>query len=195
MSGLICKECKYKAEDIYDYDGHVWSEICTDPTVQKDDGDNHSFSCEYCEDKFASLRDLMKHKKKQHAENVQLCWNYADGKCEFDDEKCWFLHKSENESFECTSCNKTFKVQAKLLHHRKINHIDSVPSCKKLISGTCKYGSEKCWFNHSDLINNPQNENNENEQNTNESIMEKIFQMMEKFTQQIAEIKERNNLK
>ena len=57
------------------------------------------------------------------------------------------------------------------------------------------YGSEKCWFNHSDLINNPQNENNENEQNTNESIMEKIFQMMEKFTQQIAEIKERNNLK
>ena len=35
----------------------------------------------------------------------------------------------------------------------------------------------------------------ENEQNTNESIMEKIFQMMEKFTRKIAEIKERNNLK
>ena len=56
--------------------------------MQKNDGDNHSFSCEYCEDKFANLRELMKHKNKQHAENVQRCWNYADGKCEFDDKKC-----------------------------------------------------------------------------------------------------------
>ena len=34
-SGLICKECRTKAEDIYDYDGHLCSEKCNDPTVQK----------------------------------------------------------------------------------------------------------------------------------------------------------------
>ena len=66
--GLICKECKYKAEDIYDYDGHVWSEICTDPTVQKEQECNDSLSCEFGEDKFARLRELMQHKKKPHAE-------------------------------------------------------------------------------------------------------------------------------
>ena len=61
--GLICKECKYKAEDIYDYDGHVWSEICTDPTVQKEKEENLSKSCVSWDDKFASLRELMHHKK------------------------------------------------------------------------------------------------------------------------------------
>ena len=71
--GLICTECYYKAEDIHDYDGHVWSEIYTDPTVQKENGDNHSFSCEFCEDKFTSLRKLMKHKKKQYVEMMMVC--------------------------------------------------------------------------------------------------------------------------
>ena len=110
-------------------------------------------------------------------------------------EKCWFLYNSENKSFECNSCNKTFKVLAKFLHHRKIKHSDSVQACKKQLSGTCKYGSEMCWFSHRDLANSAKSENSENEQNTNETIMEKIFQMMEKFTQQIVEMKERNNLK
>ena len=189
--GLICKECKYKAEDIYDYDGHVWSEICTDPTVQKEKEENLSKSCEYCEDKFASLRELMHHKKNQHAENVNPCWNYASGKCDFGDDKCWFIHKSENGGrFECTSCETTFAVQAKLLQHRKQNHIDSVQSCRNMVSGACKYGIEKYWFNNSDLIN----ENGE-KLNDNEEVVEKIFKMMEKFTKQLVEIKEVNNLK
>ena len=57
-----------------------------------------------------------------------------------------------------------------------------------MISGFCKYGSEKCWFKHD------KNDNNE-KQNDNEEVIEKIFQMMEKFTQQIVDIKEINNLK
>ena len=193
--GLICKECKYKAEDIYDYDGHVWSEICTDPTVQKAHVDDNSLSCEFCDDKFARLRELMQHKKKQHAENVNLCWNYAGGKCEFGDTKCWFSHVNKSESiFECTSCDKTFPVKAKLLHHRKNTHLDSVQNCSNMISGFCKYGSENCWFKHGDFANNDKNDNNE-KLNENEEVIEKIFQMMEKFTKQIVEIKEVNNLK
>ena len=54
---------------------------------------------------------------------------------------------------------------------------------------------EKCWFNHNDYINTSKNENNENGKNANEAVMEKLFQMMEKFAQQIMEIKERNDLK
>ena len=88
--------------------------------MQKEKEENSSISYEFCEDKFASLRELMQHKKKQHAENVNHCWNYAGGKCEFGEAKCWFLHVDKRESnVECTSCEKTFPVKAKLLQHRK----------------------------------------------------------------------------
>ena len=171
--GLICKECKYKAEDIYDYDGHVWSEICTDPTVQKKQEDDYSISCEFCDEKFARLRELMHHKKKQHAENVKPCWNFASGKCEFGDTKCWFLHVSKSESsFECTSCDKIFPVKAKLLHHRKNTHLESVQTCSNMMSGFCKYGADKCWFKH---VNNDKNDKKEKEDD-NEEVIEKIFE-------------------
>ena len=60
-----------------------------------------------------------------------------------------------------------------------------------MLSGICKYG----WFSHSEFVNISKNENNENYLNANEAFMEKIFQIMEKFTPQIVEIKERNNLR
>jgi hypothetical protein len=91
----------------------------------------------------------------------------------------------------CTSCDKTFPVKATLLQHRKNNHLESVQTCSNMISGFCKYGSEKCWFKHD---KNDNNDNNE-KQNDNEEVIEKIFQMMEKFIHQIVDIKEINNLK
>ena len=63
-----------------------------------------------------------------------------------------------------------------------------------MTSGTCKYGSENCWFNHGDSINSSKNENKE-KLNDNEEVIEKIFKMMEKFTEQIMNMKEINNLK
>ena len=63
-----------------------------------------------------------------------------------------------------------------------------------MISGTCKYGTENCWFNHGERENTSKNEINE-KLNGNEELIEKIFQMMEKISQQIVEMKELNNLK
>ena len=196
--GLICKECKYKAEDIYDYDGHVWSEICTDPTVQKEREADHSLSCEFCEEKFGKLRNLMRHKKSQHEESINLCWNYASGNCKFGEDDCWFSHSNGDEtrrgdsSFECNNCDETFSVKARFLHHMKKHHVESVPTCRNMTEGACRYGRVKCWFNHGDQINSTKDENNEQ---NNEEVIEKIFNMMEKFTQQIVKIKEMNNLK
>ena len=95
---------------------------------------------------------------------------------------------------ECTSCEKTFPVKAKLLHHRKNTQIDSVQTCRNIISGFCKYGSENCRFKHGDFANNAKNENIEKVNDT-EEVIEKIFQMVEKITQQIMEIREINKLK
>ena len=113
--GLICKEGNYQAEDMYDYDGHVWTEICTDPTGQKQNEKDQNLSCDFCEENFNKLKELMKHKKAQHEENVQLCWNYASGTCDFSDEECWFGHEEKNEStFKCNSCDETFAARANL---------------------------------------------------------------------------------
>ena len=104
--------------------------------------------------------------------------------------------KNENGArFECTSCDTTFAVQAKLLQHRKQKHIDSVQSCRNMVSGACKYGIEKCWFNHSEFTKNTSMNENDEKLNDNEEVVEKIFKMMEKFTQPLVEIKKINNLK
>ena len=150
-------------------------------------------SCSLCDDKFKTRRSLMVHKKREHTEKVAICWNFSTGNCEFGDENCWFLHTGRSEyKFECTSCDKKFANKDKFLHHRKNQHKESVQNCRNMVSDTCKYGNEKCWFNHGDSIDTTEDENNKK---VNEEVIEKIFQMMEKFTQQIVEIKEINNLK
>ena len=187
---LICKLCQYQAKDIYDYDGQVWSEICTDPTVQKESDQSQFLSCQFCDNKFALLRELMMHKKRQHGEKLNICWNYANGKCEFWDEKCWFLHMDGSENkFECTACDKTFVIKDKFVNHKKKHHKESVQTCRNVVSGSCRYGSEKCWFDHGDTTKDESNEK------VNIEVIEKLFLMMEKFTQQLMEMKETNNLK
>ena len=48
--------------------------------------------------------------------------------------------------------------------------------------GTCFYGAEKCWFQHSE------NEKQENNLNKNLEITSKLFEMMETFTDRIMKI-------
>ena len=52
----------------------------------------------------------MKHKKIQHEEKINICWNYPSGNCEFRSDNGWFLHKDRSETkFECNNCKKTFE--------------------------------------------------------------------------------------
>ena len=58
-----------------------------------------------------------------------------------------------------------------------------VPSCKNYKNGECKYGREKCWFNHT----------SEEIFNENENVMERIFKMMEKMTERIMNMEKDKN--
>ena len=49
--------------------------------------------------------------------------------------------------------------------------------------GNCKFGKLKCWFRHPEI-----EFNNENGENRNQNIIEKLFDMVEKFTSRIAEL-------
>ena len=37
----------------------------------------------------------MKHKKKVHGNLVSFCKNFAHGKCDFDENFCWFKHTAD----------------------------------------------------------------------------------------------------
>ena len=113
--------------------------------------------------------------------------------CEFGDSRCWFLHKNGTvKQFDCTLCGETFAVQAKLLEHRRVYHLNSVKTCRSLLSGTCKYGKLKCWFNHNESGDVIETQDTEK---ANAEVIERLFKLMENLTKQIVDIKENNNLK
>ena len=138
---------------MYNNDGHIWSEIYTDPTV---------FYCQFCENWCYSKKELMEHKKKKHTEKVSI-WSKYD---EFGDKNCWFLHTDVKIiEFECSYCDKTFAAQSKLVIHRKKHHNQVVQTCRNMSTGTCKYGRAKCWFNQEESENVNEDENIETMKN------------------------------
>ena len=74
---------------------HKKKEHFIDPTMQQENKSDHSTSpsCQFCDNKFTLLRELMEHKKIQHEEKINICWNYPSGNCEFGSDNCWFLHE------------------------------------------------------------------------------------------------------
>ena len=126
--------------------------------------------------------------------------------CNLGEDACWFSHKSTISNidtymwnFKCTDCDKHFGNKFEFMHHRKEDHRESVPLCKKGTYGTCWFGPKKCWFTHAekqtlnaneseekteDEIDNP---NKEKEKIIyNQEVIEKLFGMVEKITERIV---------
>ena len=137
-------------------------------------------SCNFCGLKFEIKKDLMIHKKKEHREKVSICWNFSAGNCELGDSICWFLHMKTSKSGEvdCNICGKVFPNINNFLKHKKIEHVTSVEECKNGKSNSCKYGDQNCWYRHNSQTNSKEN-------NVNQEVIEKLFNMMEKFTERI----------
>ena len=149
-----CKRCEYQAEDGYELDGHRWSE-------HEEDEDGHII-CKFCDERFASVRNLMKHKKSKHKEKIALCENYNANGCPFEDDKCWFLHMQRNENFKCNICKEDFQSKSNFMKHRKTQHISMVQFCKS--KKECVFKSA-CWFRHEILEEKIMNENSDGIEN------------------------------
>ena len=48
-------------------------------------------------------------------DKVNFCWNFSSGKCDFGDNRCWFLYSDSSENpvmrIKCNICEKVFKIQ------------------------------------------------------------------------------------
>ena len=149
----------------------------------------------------------MEHKKFTHTDKVSKCWNFPIGKCTYTDDKCWFQH-SENagEIFCCKFCDEEFSNQSTLQNHRKQYHENTVSFCRNYPSGSCVYTNDTCWFRHAgNVCENERDKNYENKNRGNkdkevkkdtmdEEVIQKLFKMMENFTNEMRQMKERNEL-
>ena len=168
----ICgKWCRSEADQAHHMRKH--EAIKTEQTI----------SCNFCSKTFESKRDMMTHKKSEHTEKVSACWDFASGNCNLGNDVCWFNHceglrKSE---FKCNVCKQLFDNHNILMLHKKSEHTTTVKKCTNM---SCWYGDMKCWFLH-DL-------KTDDEEKKDQQITEKMFNMMEKFTERLIALE--NNL-
>ena len=65
--------------------------------------------------------------------------------------------------------------------HRKSDHIENVQICKMYKEGNCTFG-EHCWFSHEST------ENKKEEKENNDKIIQKLFEVVEKFTEKVITV-------
>ena len=193
-----CQTCDYEAEDGYQLDAHTWSEH-DDDNVEDDSlvNDAHIIGCNICEEKFGTIRDLMRHKKKQHCDRVAVCWKFESGNCIYGDTDCWFRHcqpekDTESTTLKCNVCDKEFKCQTDLHRHRKKRHSQQVSKCKHEKDGKCIFGSTYCWFIHENHENVFESENNDESIKEHSDVIQKVFGMLEIMTKRIMKIENYN---
>ena len=182
MDGMLCVECEYPAEDIYDLGEHMYE-------IHADANDVYIESCHYCTQYFKTKSDVMMHNKRSHIEKVKPCQNFLKGHCDYTDIECWFSHAQAADSvrkvFECHYCSEKFNFHSEFMTHKKKQHKESVPRCREQIN--CRFG-EKCWFLHFNGENEIEYENGKNQ-----DYLLKLFDMVEKFTNRIIQLENRIN--
>ena len=96
---ICAKWCRTEADLTY----HLKSHAYESESLSMNNG-NDILSCNFCNRRIKTNKELMVHKKKEHSDKVEICWNYSTGKCEFGDDLCWFLHSNTSKSCEI-NCN------------------------------------------------------------------------------------------
>ena len=123
---------------------------------EHEDDDIELLQCQHCDRTFSKINNLMTHKKKEHIENVSICWNFADNACPFGDESCWFQHiiePNENDrgsghkSIKCKICGKISNNRNDSMRHRKEEHAENLQMCNLFKKRNCT-SKEKCLFSH-----------------------------------------------
>ena len=195
-----CDKCDFEAANGYEMDGHMWSE--------HEEEDERSYNCQYCDENFVILQDLMYHKKTEHVEKVSSCWFFMNDSCTYGEDKCWFSHKrndsqADQNSSNCYVCGKSFSTTTLFMKHMKAEHHEKVKDCKKYKEGKCSF-YENCWFKH-EALDKEENQKNEEVKNENsqgnehlnnkenvshDKTIQKLMDIVEKFTKRVVGVEE-----
>ena len=106
---MICKDCEYPAEDIYDLGEREHK--------HEFHGENskNTFDCYYFEESFTTKRYLMVHRKKEHIEKVNTCRYFLQETCNFD-ENCLYKHKHTKKVLEMQiKCDLSVHLEANMI--------------------------------------------------------------------------------
>jgi hypothetical protein len=179
-----CNECEFPVRDIWELGEHIY-EFHTLKTYGE-------FVCTFCNERFGRKRDLMVHRKIDHEEKVGKCRSFSSGNCIYGTNECWWRHERNLElrdsEHSCGVCDENFNDRSKLMLHRKNKHTETVRACSHAMNGSCHFGSNKCWFLHEDLSTINTNEKSEKLDKSDKEVMEKMFDMMEKFSERIVQL-------
>ena len=163
-------------------------------TNHKIEDSEEAVYCDYCGLRLETKNKLMIHRKAIHEESVNICRYFLEDKCAFEAKTCWYIHKTEKQSsgylqikeFKCGVCDEKFKTRSQFMKHKKSQHLNHVAICKEYKRRhICRFG-DRCWFQHEENINDSTNEVTMNNENT-----EKIFDILEKFTERILMLENR----
>ena len=118
--------------------------------------------CVKCDFKTQTQKHLNEHIDEKHVEfNCEECPFQATKQLELN-KHINLKHRSKGQTMEdvivCKHCGEQFSEIWNLMNHRKQFHRSTVAFCKNKILDTCRFTSEKCWWNH---------ERNDSSQNTN----------------------------
>ena len=176
---IRCEECEYPAECMNDLVYHMFE---FHPLTEKEP----SIKCNHCENTFTSKRDLMVHKKREHAEKVQLCINISNGECIYGN-GCWFKHDDISlPVYNCNLCDKTFRTKSEFMKHKKNDHAENVAKCENNKDGTCRFSSTSCWFHHENDQNKSKILSDSNMENS--SIIKRLMDMVENYTERTIKL-------
>ena len=89
----LCSECDYLAECIHDFNDHTHS------VDDNNDEENGYLQCNFCDEAFETLSEVMEHKKLIHTSHVHHCKNFLENVCIYEN-SCWFLHSKALKKLE-----------------------------------------------------------------------------------------------
>ena len=108
-----------------------------------------------------SKQELMRHRKIDHPRVIKMCRYFLQGNCAYKNDICWYNHdnliekefelnheNNDENKFNCRFCDKTFSLKEHFMIHKKADHIQAVPKCRKFMKGDCKLKSDQCWYTH-----------------------------------------------
>ena len=185
---LPCSECIFMASCEDELNCHN----SNDHNLDEPD-EHNSFSCNVCWKKNKTKGELMIHRKQQHPERTKVCSYFLEGICELTENVCWFNHDANIpitvprtlKEYTCRFCKQIFTSKSEFMKHRKKNHPKFIAVCRDEGNGYCRFTDDECWYAHAG--SNYETENTKTTETTenNSVMMDRLFSMMEKFTERM----------